>query len=346
MIFLCTLFDRRYLNRGIALHASLVRHGSDFKLWILSLDAETVTELDRLRLPNVECLTVDELMREEGRLEEAKANRSPVEFYFTLKSFLLQYIINNCEEVDLISFIDADTFFFSRASVLHEEMEGYSIGLTPHRFREGMTHLEKYGKFNAGFISIRRDSNGLKALAWWMDQCYQCCHDYPDDGKYADQLYLNSLPHMFDKVKIFNNKGINLAPWNISQHTIDFREEEIMVDGNVLVFFHFHGLKKINPMIYNSGCFKYRAPLSDRIRNMIYLPYIRTLLEAEKKIMDSCADKSIRIYKGGYAGKVYPGIIIKLLRAMFHLVKSLYYRSYIYFDPASAKNAKPIFPHQ
>jgi hypothetical protein len=86
-------------------------------------------------------------------------------------------------------------------------------------------------------------------------------------------------------VKAIENFGANLAPWNIGNYRIDFRDRMVMIDSTYpLIFFHFQGLRKgLGWFIFNnhrtSG-----APFSRKMRDHIYLPYIRELLAVEKKI--------------------------------------------------------------
>src|SRR5581483_9248361 len=53
----CTLFDRHYATRGIALYRSLQQYcRQDFRFTILCMDAETSTLLARLNLPNTDLI--------------------------------------------------------------------------------------------------------------------------------------------------------------------------------------------------------------------------------------------------------------------------------------------------
>ena len=61
MRYFCTYFDRQYLSRGLALHASLVRHCPAFTLWALCLDGDTYDMMIRLRRPGLEPIALEEL---------------------------------------------------------------------------------------------------------------------------------------------------------------------------------------------------------------------------------------------------------------------------------------------
>lgn len=277
MICLCTLFDHRYLDRGLALHDSLQRQGNPFHLWILCMDATAYDALRSLALDNVSLLSVDDLANGDADLLIAKSNRTLVEFYFTCKSFLCLHILRNEPAVELLTYLDADTYFFQSPLAIEKEMAGYSIGLTPHRFSERMKRLECFGGFNAGFVSLRRDDVGMAALVWWRDRCFEWCHDVLSEGRFADQGYLDSLPKSFPKVNDKIRHGINTGPWNVLRHGVTASDTAVMLGQDVLVLFHFHGLRRLTETSYESGFASFSESLPSVVRHAIYEPYLKAL---------------------------------------------------------------------
>ena len=89
----------------------------------------------------------------------------------------------------------------------------------------------------------------------------------------------------FRALKIIENIGANLAPWNIGNYQIDFRGNRVLIDAaHPLVFFHFQGLRKaLRWFIFNSHRV-YRAPFSSAVRNHIYKPYVDELLAIEQTV--------------------------------------------------------------
>jgi hypothetical protein len=106
-----------------------------------------------------------------------------------------------------------------------------------------------------------------------------------DQGRFADQGYLDSFPGMSERTKIIENIGANLAPWNVGNYQIEFRDQTVTIDAvHPLIFFHFQGLKKdLWYFIFSSHRF-YRAPFSVDVREHIYRPYIDELLAIEKTV--------------------------------------------------------------
>jgi len=87
------------------------------------------------------------------------------------------------------------------------------------------------------------------------------------------------------QVKVVDNIGANLAPWNIGNYEIDLRDNRVMIDAvHPLIFFHFQGLRKgLRWFIFNHHR-RYRAPFSRDVRDHIYKPYVDELLAIEKAV--------------------------------------------------------------
>src|SRR5207237_5145326 len=106
-------------------------------------------------------------------------------------------------------------------------------------------HEAKSGIYTVGWVSFRRDADGLACLRWWRERCLEWCRDRHEDGRFADQKYLDDWPTRFEGVRVLQHKGANLAPWNLSNVTVQIREGRIQADEEPLLFFHFHGLKQV-----------------------------------------------------------------------------------------------------
>ena len=211
----CTLFDKGFLFKGLALHDSLMRHTSDFTLWILCMDEESHTTLTKLSLRNVRLLTLRDVEDEE--LKIAKKNRSPRKYCFTLSPSLPLYILKN-NNVESIAYLDADLYFFNSPEVVYEEMGDGSIMIIPQHLGPTRKDKEKeVGKYNVGMLIFRKDKNGLACLEWWREQCLLYCDDQIKPGHYDDQKFLDYFEEKFKGVYVLKNRGANLAPWNIER---------------------------------------------------------------------------------------------------------------------------------
>jgi hypothetical protein len=136
-----------------------------------------------------------------------------------------------------------------------------------------------------GWVGVRNDPDGIAVIKWWRDRCIEWCYDYVDGDRFADQGYLDSFSGRSARVKVIGNIGANLAPWNIANYAIDFRDNAVMIDAtHPLIFFHFQGLKKgLGWFIFNSHR-QFDAPFPSDVRNHIYKPYVDELLAIEQTI--------------------------------------------------------------
>ncbi len=277
----CTYFDHRYLSLGLALYESLVRHGGDFTLWVLALDHECALFLENAALPQVSVIPLSQLEAYDPELKAAESTRSRIEYYFTCSPCLPRYLIH-VHGLDLITYLDSDLWFFSDPEVVFDALASDSVAIIPHRFTgsSAASHA-KHGNFNVGWLTFRADTIGMTCLEWWRARCIEWCYDRVEADRYADQKYLDRFSELFDGVVAITHTGANLAPWNVAASTIDVEDGHVFVDGRPLVFFHFQGLRKLSPTVYDSNLTSYGARMTPSLRDGVFLPYIAALQRAE-----------------------------------------------------------------
>lgn len=283
----CTYFDSGYLSRGLALIASLREHGDNSPVYVLALDNAAALYLEENAPDNVFVLRIQELELAEPELLPLKAQRSRMEYYFTCTPLLIRFVMNKQNIPGGMSiYLDGDLFFFDNPQLVIDAMEDSSVGIIEHRYPDTLADkLSKYGRFNVGWVGFRDDQSGRKVLDWYSEQTLAWCSDNPENGKYADQGYLNWFPE-FSGVKILSSAGFNLAPWNVKRHSISgtgtaLGPEKVTVDNQPLVFFHFHGLRKVGNR-FATGELTYGARLSKTLKKMVYQPYVNMLKVIEK----------------------------------------------------------------
>ena len=143
--YFCTYFDRNYLSRGLALYRSLQRYCPDFELWVLCMDRICFEALTTLALPGMHAIALHDFEKGDYDLLAAKENRTPIEYYFTCSPSLPLFILNNNPQVDLITYLDADLFFFAELKPIYEELADRSIGIIGHRFPPFLKDNEQFG---------------------------------------------------------------------------------------------------------------------------------------------------------------------------------------------------------
>jgi hypothetical protein len=194
-----------------------------------------------LRLPDVNLIPLCEVEASTPGLIETKSARSLIEYYFTFTPCLPLFILERLG-AETVTYLDADLFFFADPQSIFDEIGTRSIAIVPHRWTADRMHMVKFGIYNISWLTFRSDQRGMSCLRWYRNKCLEWCYDRPEDGRLADQKYLDDWPERFEGVVALNHKGANLASWNLENYRITEREGKFFVDTEPLIFFHFHGL--------------------------------------------------------------------------------------------------------
>lgn len=282
MINFCTYFDRNYLTRAVALHESLIRHSPPFVLWALCLDDAAYAAVSALGLDSLRPVRVADLERADPELLVAKQNRSTVEYYFTLSPALPLYLLDNVPGIESATYLDSDLLFYSSPQQVFDELGGGSVAIVPHRYPTHLQNLSQYGTYNVAWVTFRNDSAGRAVLDRWHKQCLEWCRDVVEDGKFADQRYLDEWPGL-PGVTVIENPGVDLAPWNFMQYKIDPKATPPTVDGTPLVFYHFQGFKPVGPGLWDMGLDPY-GPMDPAVRSFLYGGYLKALRSAAQLV--------------------------------------------------------------
>lgn len=248
------------------------------------MDDDAYTALAKMSLPHARLVKLEDFERGDGALLGAKRNRSLIEYYFTCTPSLPLYVFDHCPEAQLITYVDADHYFFSDPRPIFDEMGDNSILLIEHRFPSHLKEWEDRGIFNVGVLSFRRDKEGTACLKWWRERCIEWCYDRVEDGRFADQKYLDQWPQLFTGVKVLQNKGAGLAPWNASNYEIVLNHKEVTVSGDQLVVYHFQGFNQVGRRTYSTGLKQFELTSNRVIRRHIYRPYLRAILRASRSL--------------------------------------------------------------
>lgn len=276
----CTYCDHRYLSRALALFASMEAMGFEGQFWLFCLSDECFSILSSLNLSRVKAVRLSELEAQHPELLAVKAGRQTIEYYYTCSPFILRFALACVPHAEWVTFLDSDLWFYQSPDRVFDAIGAASVAIIPHGFVSRLRYLEKFGKFNVGWVSFRNDNEGIRCLEWWQVRCIEWCYGWIDGDRYADQRYLDRFPDLAPHTKILTHKGCNLAPWNIENYDIALRDGRVFVDEQPLLFFHFSGLKKGERYVFDNHR-HYGAQHSCVIRDFIYKPYVQSLLDAE-----------------------------------------------------------------
>ena len=311
----CTLFDSNYLAFGINLIESLKEHDEKGKIYVITLDKIANDKILRLNFNNVVLIDSSEIEKAYPELKSIKPERSKAEYFFTLSPAVCKYIMELFTDIKRLTYLDSDLYFFSSPSPLFEEISDSSIAIIEHRFSFLTRSNIKYGRFNVGWISFSRDDQGLECLNKWYHDCVEWCFQKVEPKRYADQKYLDIWPLNYRNLKIIKHKGANLAPWNIANYKIEKINNQVYVDQDKLIFFHFANIKQIGVLTFKTNLSRVLIRTSGIIKEDIYLPYLKSLSEKLQKL-----DLKILSKKDINHKSFFINILVKLYRGMKDLI--------------------------
>lgn len=279
----CTYFDSAYLTRGLALYRSLARVEREFVLWVLCMDEDTFTILSRMNDEGIRPVKLSQLESFDPELVAVKTNRNRVEYYFTCSPCWPRYILAQTDAPALVTYLDADLYFYANPQPIFDELGDNSVLIVEHRFPRNLKHLECYGVYNVGLLSFRNDETGRNCLDRWRNQCIDWCYDRCENGRFADQKYLDDWPVKFAKVSVLTHIGCGVAPWNLETHNVHVKDKTFIVNKvTPLIFYHFHGLRQASRHLYDCGLSTYGE--SAIHRKALYLRYIEQLKQSEREL--------------------------------------------------------------
>jgi len=271
----CTIASNNHLFKVIAMHNSLASKCTDYKLSILCFDREVYEVLSVQNWSDTELIRLETIENEE--LLKAKANRHGWEYAWSLKPTLLRNIMLRDTNADYYAFFDADIYFFSNPNSIFDEAPGANLFLTDHNNSASFAkYYDISGKFNSGFVGCRNSPTAAMAIDWWGAKTIDWCYARFDmeNKRYGDQRYLEQLPELFPGIHIVRSKGANVAHWNIENYTITPTGNNVFMNSDRLIFYHYSGLFIYNSREYNLS---WATHIPENAVQHIYIPYLRDL---------------------------------------------------------------------
>ncbi|MFB6454367.1 hypothetical protein ACE38W_03765 [Chitinophaga sp. Hz27] len=282
-LYYCTLFDRNYLSRGIAMYESLAAVCNSFQLYVFAFDDACLQVLKKMQLPNMTVISLQEF--EDPELLRIKPGRNRAEYCWTCSSSTILYCIKTFQ-LSHCTYIDADLYFYNNPQVLMDEMGDKSVMITEHRYTPMYDKSNLSGKYCVQYVTFRNTQDGLTALQWWRDACIDWCYDRHEDGKFGDQKYLDDWTTRFKGVHVLQHLGGGLALWNIQQYQVfevngKLKCKEIATGKEFdPIFYHFHYLKYFADGTIELG----RRIITPDVKQLFYKPYVKALEAAKQTI--------------------------------------------------------------
>lgn len=280
--YFCTYFDSNYFMYGYTLFRSLKRTGIDFTLFVCSLDDAVYENLPKLNHPEIVPIRLKDIETWDPEFAACRTNRTKVEYYFTLSPVLPLYILEKYPGIDILGYLDSDLYFFSSPERIYQALGEKSLLIVEHDLYPELKEEEKlFGKYNMAFQLYRNDAVGSACLKHWRRECIDWCYDRCEDGKFADQKYLEEWQEKFDAVICPRNIGAGLAPWNCGMHKFDFSDEDHpRVDGVPLIYYHYQEAKIVGMGMMISAKKEYVFHIGTRVHDWLYSRYYHELLNS------------------------------------------------------------------
>lgn len=281
----CTYFDSNYLLKGLALISSLQAQDPDCHIDVICLDDNTRSILLHLNIPDVRPIPLSLLEKADPEMCAVKNTRSLVEYYWTMTPSLLLHLLEGMPDDEILTYVDADIYFWSSPQPLFDELGTASILIHTHNFPPAYKRLEIYGIYNVGLLCFRKDAEGEKVLRWWRKKCLNWCGSSveadPDGGqRYGDQKYLERFAEISSAVHVCTHPGAGVAPWNqIQFHFHSGPNGNVYIAEAPVIFYHYHSFTPVTPecaVINTHLVYKY----SLNILRLLVLPYFEALQSA------------------------------------------------------------------
>jgi SAM-dependent methyltransferase len=273
--YYCTLFDKNYLYQGVALHDSLLATTREFTLFALAMDDEAFVTLGKLARESLVPIHVDDLLDEEVRAVRARTTHG--QFCWVNQPLICQYLLNR-RGIDMVTYLESDSYFFSDPEVLFDELGAGSVSLVPHNFSSEFDNSETAGRFCVQFNAFRNDERGSAVLADWRAANFRYQESAP--SLYPGQTCIDAWPGKFPGVRILEHRGAGVAPWNVRGYRLASANGVPTVDGVPVVFYHYHQYGRLHGGAHELGSY----PMTRDVIDAFYRPYVAALRKAERDV--------------------------------------------------------------
>ena len=285
-----TFFDKNFFYKGLALYRSLQKTCSDFVLFVLCGDEITFDLLYKMNLNNVKSITLQELEKEDTDLLSIKNTRTHIEYLWTTKASLALFLFKKYPQLETLSYLDADLYFFSDPRPLFDELNNDFILITKSDVSVEYKRLLPQAPYNTQFIIFKNHPESIKVLEWWRKKLIERCYGRPSGILFkrnknmqgADQIYLTNWVNQFRGIHVLQNQKLCLLPLNVNKYNISYKNNNIYADETKIIFYHFHSFEINSETMFTLADGAYR--INESALKLIYHPYIEEIKSIIKEI--------------------------------------------------------------
>jgi len=279
----CTLFDKNYLYKGIALYHSLKETCDDFTLFILCGDRITYDLLDKMNLNNVKLITLQELEKEDADLLFIKNTRTHAEYLWTCKASLILFLFRKNPYLKAMTYLDSDLYFFNEPQPLFHELNDDFVLIIKSDVSVEYKRLLSQAQYNTQFIIFKNHPESIKVLEWWREKLIERCYGRPrsilswknQNMQGADQIHLINWVNQFKGIHVLQNQKQCLLPLNVNKYNISYKNNNIYADKTKIIFYHFHSFEINDEDKFTLVDGAYR--INKSIEELVYRLYIEKI---------------------------------------------------------------------
>ena len=243
-----TICSLNYLSKAMVLIDSYLDHHPEQTFHLVIVDKKTnisFIDSDRVNILWVEELGIPNFLAYAFMYDVIELNTN-------VKPFVLAKLLR---KYDSVLYLDPDIKIYESLSDIFLTLHTSSFVLTPHYITPindghspGDIELLKFGAFNLGFIGVSKCDETDLFLNWWSDRCLSDGFYEPQLGLAVDQKWVGLAPSFFRDFKVLDDKGLNLAFWNLHEREITKDKKGWVVNGETrLKFIHFSSFDSNNP---------------------------------------------------------------------------------------------------
>lgn len=289
----CTLFNHVFLDRGLVLIESLLRHHEKAQIVVFAFDDLVSEVLSKKADPRIKIVRLSEFEDEE--LLAVKSERSLGEYCWTATPSTILYCIEKLG-MDHCAYLDADLCFFHNTEEFLPEMirSNKHVMITPHFYTPKFDQSEASGIYCVQYMLFRGTDQGIKILRDWRKDCLEWCFARIEPGRFGDQKYLDYWEERYgEAILVCSDRGMGVAPWNVQQYRrigdAGWLLRHSQHDSFSMKFYHFHEFK----VLKNGKSFRGWYPLPKWARRTLYPFYEQEIMKAREDMKELGVDVKV-----------------------------------------------------
>jgi len=222
----------------------------------------------------IQLSSLDEFPKTAKLYSDYLQSRSKFESLISIKPQLLLEFSRSLPENEFVIYQDTDVIFFAALDENNCFQSDHSVYFFEHLYSSKKASYPN-GKYNAGFLVFRNNRSSRKFLQLWSTKCHEWCFLRVENGRYADQKYLEEfIDH--DYVSAETSERINLGMHFFEGRSkIRKAQNRVLINNEALICFHFHGFK-VHKKVTESGLNRYGFNLQNLSKFLIL--YVPTLI--------------------------------------------------------------------